>query len=337
MKCELLKKISLLLFVCIVCLLLLEIFFRLLYGFPILEMGYDLNEDYDAQTKEYLDDIKTFFRSSENSILLYELVPNSTKVFTGVDMSINAYGMRDKAYSLQKPNNTFRIAVLGDSITQGNGIEYHETYATRLEEMLNADENISYDVEVLNFGVIGYSFSQYIELYKTKVKQFEPDLVIVGQCINDLEYYGSHEVTVFKNAIKPIYKNLYVLTYLRYTLLPQPEHEQRLNHNTRYEQFKKEVGTVPVGIAVIPYLDNIHSNTTSRRFRDHSLQAAKVNGFDSIDLLQIFSRSNYTGKEISNKMGDGSVDYLHPNRIGHKLIADALYAYVTSSFNRTIS
>jgi lysophospholipase L1-like esterase len=335
MKRELFKKISLLLFVCIVCLLLLEIFFRILYGLPISEMGYNPNEDYDTQTKEYLDDVKTFFRSSENPILLYELVPHSTRVFSGVKMSINAYGMRDKAYSLQKPNDTFRIAVLGDSITQGNAIRYNETYATRLEEMLNADENIGYDVEVLNFGVIGYSFSQYIELYRTKVKQFEPDLVLVGQCVNDLEYYGSREMTVFRNATKSIFEKLYVLTYLRYVLFP-PQYEQKLNHDTRYRQLKKEVGTVPVGIAVIPYL-NRDSNSISQRIREHSLQAAKVNGFDSIDLFKVFSRTNYTGEEVSNKRVDGSVDYLHPNRIGHRLIADALYAYITSSFNRTIS
>ena len=71
-------------------------------------------------------------------------------------VSLNSYGMRDKEYSLAKPQGVYRIAVIGDSFTFGSGIKnVSNTYPKVLETKLNS-KNYTSTFDVLNFGIPGY-------------------------------------------------------------------------------------------------------------------------------------------------------------------------------------
>jgi len=117
---------------------------------------------------------------SENPVLLYELRPNS---YIGTGMRTNEHGFRDDSFEKEKPVGTFRIAVLGDSITYGWNLIHEELYTEVLEEKLNA----LYDqrFEVCNFAINGYNAEQEAELLRTRVLDFDPDLVLIGYCGND--------------------------------------------------------------------------------------------------------------------------------------------------------
>ena len=67
------------------------------------------------------------FRSSENPILGYEFLPGS--VDFGV--KINDDGMRDRAYSTDKPKNVYRIACIGDSICAGFKLAQEKTFSNQ--------------------------------------------------------------------------------------------------------------------------------------------------------------------------------------------------------------
>ena len=43
------------------------------------------------------------------------------------NVTLNSFGYRDFKYSQERPNNIFRILVLGDSITFGQGIKKTRT------------------------------------------------------------------------------------------------------------------------------------------------------------------------------------------------------------------
>ena len=45
----------------------------------------------------------------------------------------NSHGMRDREYSPEKPPNTFRIAVVGDSFTMGSGVAIEDVFHSRIE------------------------------------------------------------------------------------------------------------------------------------------------------------------------------------------------------------
>ncbi len=59
--------------------------------------------------------------------------------FAGVPVRINNLGFRDRRdYDLAKPPGTFRILVLGDSVTFGHGSHFETTYPYLLEQRLKA-------------------------------------------------------------------------------------------------------------------------------------------------------------------------------------------------------
>ena len=93
--------------------------------------------------------------------LQFELKPNTYSIWQGAKTYINSKGLRDKEYKIPKPDNTFRIIGLGDSVTFGASIDQNDTFLNLIEHELNNyyDKNI----EVLNAGVSAYnSLQQYI-------------------------------------------------------------------------------------------------------------------------------------------------------------------------------
>lgn len=93
---------------------------------------------------------------------------------------INRLGFRDGDYSFNKPENTVRVVVLGDSLTFGLGVESHESYPKILEVELNKNSNLDKIYEVLNMGLLGYGAIEYKNTYLEKGRQFKPDVVVVG-------------------------------------------------------------------------------------------------------------------------------------------------------------
>jgi hypothetical protein len=90
-------------------------------------------------------------------------------------VEINALGLRDPERVLAKPAGVFRIAVMGDSMTQAVQVDGHQTFCQLLEERLRQR---GLNVEVLNFGVNGYGPLQEYLLFSEYARQFQPDLVL---------------------------------------------------------------------------------------------------------------------------------------------------------------
>jgi GDSL-like lipase/acylhydrolase family protein len=104
--------------------------------------------------------------------------------FAGVPVRINNLGFRDdRDYELAKRPNTFRILVLGDSVTFGHGSVH--TYPRLLEDRLRAWRS-DVDWQVWNAAVPGYNTSQELAQLLDVGPRFNPDLVVVGFFDNDL-------------------------------------------------------------------------------------------------------------------------------------------------------
>ena len=123
-----------------------------------------------------------------DDILNHTLIPQKTCQFKtsewNISYKINSLGLRDKERSLEKPANTFRILMLGDSFTEGWGINQDKTFGAILEKRLN-ETSKSLNFEVINAGVSAYSpILEYLYL-KNKGLNFKPDLVILNFDPND--------------------------------------------------------------------------------------------------------------------------------------------------------
>ncbi len=129
--------------------------------------------------------LKDIITPSNNPKLVYELIPHREGRFQDVPYRSNSLGMRAPEIAKTKPADTWRIAALGDSTMFGWGVRREESYLAVLEEALNSAGD-SRRFQVLNFAVPGYNTAIEADLYRSRVKDFSPDMVLIQFDINDL-------------------------------------------------------------------------------------------------------------------------------------------------------
>lgn len=96
---------------------------------------------------------------------------------------ISPQGLRDRAFAIPKPPGTRRVLVLGDSVAYGVDVEPAQTFPKVLERLLHAPGR---PVEVVNSGVLGYTPYNEAEYYRARGREFQPDVVVVAFCMNDV-------------------------------------------------------------------------------------------------------------------------------------------------------
>lgn len=99
-------------------------------------------------------------------------------------ITYNSAGLRDYEYTLEKPEGSFRIAVLGDSFTEAREVPLASSYPKLLEKRLNASLSRQ-KYEVINFGAVRYGTDQYLIRLKEQALTYKPDLILVGIYEND--------------------------------------------------------------------------------------------------------------------------------------------------------
>src|SRR6185295_3684725 len=104
-------------------------------------------------------------------------------------IALNAEGYRTNAYRSTKAAHTMRVACLGDSWTFGMNVDQDRTYPSRLIAQLG-ERHPGSRFEVINFGVLGYSSFQGLQLLKSRVLELEPDILAIGFGMNDSEVAG---------------------------------------------------------------------------------------------------------------------------------------------------
>lgn len=87
---------------------------------------------------------------------------------------------------LEKPANTRRIAVLGDSVAWGSHLDARHTIPRKLEESLEASPlRPGEHYEVMNAAVPGYDIHQALAMYGERVLPYDPDIVLYLFAVND--------------------------------------------------------------------------------------------------------------------------------------------------------
>ncbi|MDG5466846.1 hypothetical protein P9J64_00765 [Deltaproteobacteria bacterium IMCC39524] len=94
-----------------------------------------------------------------------------------VEIRINAQGIRaDREFSLEKPEDTYRIVLLGDSFFMGYEVELENSLAWLLDEKLRGR---GVNAEVINLAVSGFGTSENLIALKERGLRYDPDLVIM--------------------------------------------------------------------------------------------------------------------------------------------------------------
>jgi lysophospholipase L1-like esterase len=159
------------------CLLLVEIVARVIVGRGTMHLG--------TEMWKYAKYAKV---RPTNPEIGHRNRPNVDIQLMGVNVKTESHGLRDPERSPQKPPGTYRIMVLGDSITFGWGVPYEQTFPRLLEKSLNANPPVAgQHYEVINTGVGNLNTAMEVAWFKEEGLKFSPDLVLLGWFLNDAE------------------------------------------------------------------------------------------------------------------------------------------------------
>lgn len=99
---------------------------------------------------------------------------------------INSDGLRDIEHAKQKPANTLRIAVIGDSYAEALQVPLENAFWKIAENRLqNCGALNGKTVEMINFGVSGYGTAQQLITLQKKVWDYSPDVVLLAVTTNN--------------------------------------------------------------------------------------------------------------------------------------------------------
>ncbi len=308
----LLKKSGIIILYCLFLMLLTEGVVR----------GYlAVNMIYDVEMTRYSNLLK---KDSMNADIGHEHIPNSAARLMGVDVRINSDGLRGKPYRIEH-TGAFRIAVLGDSLTFGWGVEEQDTFATRLEAALRRLG----PAEVLIFGTGNYNTSQEVSLFAEKGIKYEPDMAVLFYFINDAEetptkskwwWLGySRAITFYWSRVHSLIANQsggnsFSDYYSGLYREGMPGWEKTKRSLLRLKEICRGLD-IPLQVFLLPELHNLKAYPF-RREHAMVIDFLRSNRIPVHDLLTEFQR--FRGDSMSLWV---SYDDAHPNAVAHGMIA----------------
>ena len=261
--------------------------------------------------------------------------------WTAARVHLNGLGFRDREVRPQKLPGVYRIAVVGDSFTFGQGIEAGDRFTNRLERDLNGTGR---RFEVLNFGQPGVETIDEVRILKQAVLGVHPDFILLQWYSNDVE--GDDKSG--RPRTLPLVPSEFVETFLHrnsvlYYILEDrwSALQQRLGWTETYEGYMRarfgdsaSTGSreaalalaqfvalcrtqhIEMGIVLFPDLGNAVGKVSPLDFlRDRVLTECQRAGIDCLDLRRSVADQG-RGKALMVNRFDG-----HPNAEVNRIAA----------------
>jgi hypothetical protein len=310
-------------------------------------------------------------------VIIRVISPPAPPVVAYEDIALSHW----KRYGEEKPSGTYRVVVVGDSITGGMSVEFEQTYHQVLESKLQTLVGTSHryeNVEVISLAGNGTELSNYHAAVRDIGLRFKPDLVIVGFCLNDFVpmtttqermplYYKilqrtHHFLRQYSRLEHLVGERVRALTFSR-GMLNQDEMYPDISYswNTETDTFRRDWAAVqphlralketvdsvnaPLLIAIFPYEFQL-TKERLELYRAHGLRADSAaldgkpqailqslcdeTGIECLDLLPGFRQRELESRDdlyIGISLGEGNMDFIHPNPNGHALAGELLFEW----------
>lgn len=260
----------------------------------------------------------------------WTLQASRSETINGFSVSTNALGLRDKEYDRIKPANTYRIAVLGSSHVMGWSVNDGESFTAVVEEAINNERADGKRVEILNFGVGGYSAICQLGVMRELALDLDLDAVYyiahgveatlaterlarLAQLNLPLEDEFLRDI-VKRAGISPTMSQLAIQREL------PPFAEEITGESFKaLAEISREAGLLPVWI----YMPRVPERNMNPEPIEALIRQAKEAGFITHDLSGIYD--DYEVDDIAVSTWD-----LHPNADGHQIMADEMVKMIRS-------
>ncbi|HEX3943020.1 MAG TPA: SGNH/GDSL hydrolase family protein, partial [Rhizomicrobium sp.] len=279
--------------------------------------------NYDIEMWRYAKELKV---RSDDPLIAFEHVRNSSALLQSVTIRTNEWGLRGGPVAPRDPNLR-RILVLGGSITLGWGVPEDKVMTSRLEQMFAADDQ---HVEVLNGGVGNYNAVRYVERFFKRLEGLQPSDIVVHYFLRDAEdldpgggnfllRHSEVAVTAWIAAHRLFDHNgeRSLIDHYRAVYNPEaPGFKAMLSALDRLRDYAA-ANHIKVYFAMVPDVHNlvnypfgfIHEMMRGVAERDHFIYVDLLPGLTGLEPEQLWAMP-----------GDP-----HPNALGHQIMAQSLY------------
>lgn len=338
------KKNVILFFIAIVVglilsLALLEIYLRFMHRSGLQVFNCQEQQWRNQEIELGINGLSMALRLSNDPLVAFEFDPKRTDI-NHYGYHIDQFGFFNKEYKVQRDENVYRIAFVGDSIIE------RRWSTLALEQLLN-EAKLTYKFEVWNCAIVGYNMINYYGILKSKILKMNPNMIIIGFCLNDLrsqpiifkdtktgkwvflKMEGQKNFTYFNI---PFNSRWFIRSYAyRFlVILLQNFKEDHLNQNADECVIAKwALGNI-VHIAenkkikllgvIIPYFKSRYND---QEMQDYLHLKSMLDEYEVryIDLKDKFPDLD----DLSWRLNAREDDFTHPSEKGHMVIANQIY------------
>ncbi len=327
------KNIQVILFIFIILFFIGEVFLRIFYHEQLKTNYIPLIYQHD-------------------SLIGYRFIPNCTSKICIPSISkkfqLNNHGFYGPDFSETKPDSIFRIAVVGNSITEGIWLNGKENYTIMLQNIF--ESNGYKNVEVINcaIGGVNRDIRNYEHIYYN-VSKFNPDIVLFNTWViffeeNEIRenykgYVLRHTGTAVSrqyaiNGVERvekmrIFKLFYDFSYIFRAFCKQ-HYENFISEFAADIRIYREKNSSSPDIIPYQYSYNTTMKLLSKLRKELQYKGCKLIPFILNESQSFTDKMKDSGSEYISLdiMWDSSLSHKHdghPNIDGHKLIAERLY------------
>lgn len=246
----------------------------------------------------------------------------------------NSHGLVDHEYPYEKPKDTFRLLLLGDSYTEAVQVENHERFAKIVEKRLNNIRS-SYNFEVINAGMSSFGTDQEWRFLKHYGIKYNPDMLILFFYINDFLDNLRPDFIVIDGWLVPplpnadsiprkIEKFLIAHSYgFRFFLYRFRILREEIKSRIRREPNRRGPGT-----STIMYRREFKDSEYHHKAREHLENVIGLCKKNSIEFILVYlpskpqMRRYFSGNLFERNYQTENIDYLQPNKFLNGIACD---------------
>jgi hypothetical protein len=252
-------------------------------------------------------------------------------------INTDAMGLRSVTVGEQcgpHKENELRIAIVGDSVTFGEGVARTEDiFAQVLEETLNRRQK-AVKARVFNFGASAYNVKVMAATLQHRMPAVEPDLVMMAIIPSDFDldrtpavdargYLTDNKLSGFlarDSALRPWLRKVHLLYFLRDLIYPRLDKSRKAEEMLaagelppayKYLNEFRAIATehrIPYRVVLLPSLKSRFHNFSSR---------LRAEGLEFVDLEPLSER--FSAEQFRSSRFD-----THPSAAVHHAIGEAL-------------
>ena len=262
----------------------------------------------------------------QQNIVNRKMKPNLNIIGPDHNFQSNSFGIRDKEYSLKKPEGTKRMALMGSSYQMGSGVNNNQVFEAIAEERMNrelVDSNMKH-FEIFNFAAGGYYLLQHVELVNTTVFQYDMDALVYfahtderGKVVKDFTTIIKKKLPIKYPFLEKIIKESGIKSYMsmlqiKELLTPYADTIMKWGYFEIAEKCKSN-NVVPIWA----FMETTTEFVDDKEYNELKAYAESL-GFKTLDLRNTYGNIDRVKVQISDLN-------THPNALGHRLIAQRFY------------